>query len=244
MDEAEQLCDRLVVMDKAKIVAEGSPRAAHRAVLDARGAGAALAARRSTSTLDGKLDGLAERVERLPDRLLSTPTTATRPPSRSTSAACVRRASSSGVARSRTCSSGSPAGRSSSRRRTVRATLGSSSTSCSSTAARGAARIFTTFLAPVLFLAAMGVGLGTFVDQSNPAALGGVSYLVFLAPGLLASQAMQTATGESMYPVLSALLWQRTYLGDDHDADPDLEHRHRPAAVARVPPVRRRRRAS
>ena len=31
MDEAEQLCDRLVVMDKARIVAEGSPRAAHRA---------------------------------------------------------------------------------------------------------------------------------------------------------------------------------------------------------------------
>ena len=72
--------------------------------------------------------------------------------------------------------------------------------------------IFTSFLAPVLFLAAMGMGLGTFVNQSNPAALGGVSYLVFLAPGLLASQAMQTATGKSMYPVLSALLWQRTYL--------------------------------
>ena len=34
MDEAEQLCDRLVVMDKAKIVAEGSPREPHRAVLD------------------------------------------------------------------------------------------------------------------------------------------------------------------------------------------------------------------
>lgn len=72
--------------------------------------------------------------------------------------------------------------------------------------------IFTSFLAPVLFLAAMGVGLGTFVNQSNPAALGGVAYLVYLAPGLLATQAMQTATGELMYPVLSALLWQRTYL--------------------------------
>ena len=45
MDEAEQLCDRLVVMDKAKIVAEGSPALAHRAVRDARGHGAALRAR-------------------------------------------------------------------------------------------------------------------------------------------------------------------------------------------------------
>ena len=69
MDEAEQLCDRLVVMDKAKIVAEGSPRQ--------------LIERYSTKevtelrfqpgiqeTLDGKLDGLAERTEWLPDRVL------------------------------------------------------------------------------------------------------------------------------------------------------------------------------
>lgn len=71
--------------------------------------------------------------------------------------------------------------------------------------------LFTTFLAPVLFLLAMGMGLGTFVDKGNPAALGGVAYLVFLAPGLLASQAMQTAAGESMYPVMSGLTWNRTY---------------------------------
>ena len=69
MDEAEQLCDRLVVMDKAKIVAEGSPRQ--------------LIERYSTKevtelrfppdvqdSLDGKLDGLADRIERLADRVL------------------------------------------------------------------------------------------------------------------------------------------------------------------------------
>src|ERR687887_1536215 len=69
MDEAEQLCDRLVVMDKAKIVAEGSPRE--------------LIERYSTREVtemrfpvgieespDGQLDGLGERVERLPDRVL------------------------------------------------------------------------------------------------------------------------------------------------------------------------------
>jgi lipooligosaccharide transport system ATP-binding protein len=69
MDEAEQLCDRLVVMDKAQIVAEGSPRAlieqySTREVLELRFPVGV------QETLDGKLDGLGERVERLPDRVL------------------------------------------------------------------------------------------------------------------------------------------------------------------------------
>ena len=69
MDEAEQLCDRLVVMDKARIVAEGSPRElidhyATREVLELRVSDAV------RGTLDGRLDGLAERVEELPDRFL------------------------------------------------------------------------------------------------------------------------------------------------------------------------------
>jgi lipooligosaccharide transport system permease protein len=71
--------------------------------------------------------------------------------------------------------------------------------------------VFQTILAPVLFLLAMGLGLGTFVDSSASDALQGVAYLAFLAPGLLASQAMQTAAGEAMYPVMSAITWNRTY---------------------------------
>jgi lipooligosaccharide transport system permease protein len=71
--------------------------------------------------------------------------------------------------------------------------------------------VFSTFLSPVLFLAAMGLGLGTFVDQSDSDALGGVAYLAFLAPVLLASQAMQVAAGESMYPIMSGLTWNRTF---------------------------------
>jgi lipooligosaccharide transport system ATP-binding protein len=69
MDEAEQLCDRLVVMDKAKIVAEGSPSAliaqySTREVTELRfPPGIA-------EELDGRLDGIAERVEHLPDRVL------------------------------------------------------------------------------------------------------------------------------------------------------------------------------
>jgi len=69
MDEAEQLCDRLVVMDKAKIVAEGSPRSlierySTREVAELRFPAGV------QDTLDGQLDGLAERIERLPDRVL------------------------------------------------------------------------------------------------------------------------------------------------------------------------------
>ena len=69
MDEAEQLCDRLVVMDKAKIVAEGSPRQlidrySTKEVAEFRFAPGV------QETLDGQLDGLADRIERLPDRVL------------------------------------------------------------------------------------------------------------------------------------------------------------------------------
>ena len=49
------------------------------------------------------------------------------------------------------------------------------------------ASIFTSFLSPVLFLTAMGLGLGAYVSSESSAALGGVPYLVFLAPGLLAA---------------------------------------------------------
>jgi lipooligosaccharide transport system permease protein len=71
--------------------------------------------------------------------------------------------------------------------------------------------IYSSVLMPVLYLGAMGLGLGTLVNQHGTAGLGGVSYLVFLAPGLIAATAMQTAVGESMYPVYSAVKWQRTY---------------------------------
>jgi lipooligosaccharide transport system ATP-binding protein len=74
MDEAEQLCDRLVVMDKGKIAAEGSPlelirRYSTREVVELR-------FRRENrpeevaAELKSRLDGLVRRLEALPDRLL------------------------------------------------------------------------------------------------------------------------------------------------------------------------------
>jgi lipooligosaccharide transport system permease protein len=69
------------------------------------------------------------------------------------------------------------------------------------------------FLSPILFLAAMGFGLGGFVDRANPGALAGLSYATFLAPGLLAAQAMQTASFESTYPIMGRIVWNRIYHG-------------------------------
>jgi lipooligosaccharide transport system permease protein len=71
--------------------------------------------------------------------------------------------------------------------------------------------VVSTVLFPVLFLASMGVGLGSLVDSSASRGVDGHSYLVFLAPGLLAATAMQTGVGESTYPVMGAIKWIKTY---------------------------------
>jgi lipooligosaccharide transport system permease protein len=66
-------------------------------------------------------------------------------------------------------------------------------------------------LNPVLYFAALGVGLGALVDRADPGGLGGVAYLTFVAPGLLAATAMQIAAGEASQPVRSAVEWTKTY---------------------------------
>jgi lipooligosaccharide transport system permease protein len=71
--------------------------------------------------------------------------------------------------------------------------------------------VVSSFLNPTLFLAAMGLGLGTLVDRRGPSSLGGADYLVFLAPGLLIATAFQTGAQEATYPVMAALKWTRTY---------------------------------
>lgn len=71
--------------------------------------------------------------------------------------------------------------------------------------------LFTSFLQPMLFLLSMGLGLGAFVDAGGADLLGGVSYLHFLAPGLLAAACMQTASFESAFPIISKMTWQRNY---------------------------------
>jgi lipooligosaccharide transport system permease protein len=63
---------------------------------------------------------------------------------------------------------------------------------------------------PALYLAAMGITLGILVDRGHGLPVG-VTYLVFLAPALLVAAAMQTAVGESSYPVMGGIKWDRSY---------------------------------
>jgi len=70
---------------------------------------------------------------------------------------------------------------------------------------------FSTLLSPILFLSAMGLALGSLVPGVTR--FGGVSYLAFLAPGLLAAQAMQTATLESSWPLFAGFKWLKTFEG-------------------------------
>lgn len=77
------------------------------------------------------------------------------------------------------------------------------------------ATVVSSLLQPVLLLVAFGVGFGSLIGTSGRAAqaTGGVPYLMYLAPALLAVGAVQTATLESTYPVFSAFKWGRIYEG-------------------------------
>ncbi len=70
------------------------------------------------------------------------------------------------------------------------------------------------FLTPLLFLGSLGLGIGQAIDRSGAAgtaALGGVRYLAFLAPGLLAATAMQVGAGESLWSVQGGFKWHRFF---------------------------------
>jgi len=75
--------------------------------------------------------------------------------------------------------------------------------------------LFVSFAQPVLFLVAFGVGVGALIndDPSASRRIGGVPYLAFVAPGLLAAACMVTAMVDSTWPVMSAIKWSRQYHG-------------------------------
>jgi lipooligosaccharide transport system permease protein len=69
--------------------------------------------------------------------------------------------------------------------------------------------VFSSFLLPTLFLIALGLTVGRYVDARANGL--GVPYLDYIAPGVLASTALQVAVGESSFPVFAAFTWTRTY---------------------------------
>jgi lipooligosaccharide transport system permease protein len=68
--------------------------------------------------------------------------------------------------------------------------------------------VFSSFVLPVLFFVSMGLTVGAYVDRTGSL---GVRYVDYIAPGVLASTALQVAVGESTWPVHSAFQWSRIY---------------------------------
>ena len=71
---------------------------------------------------------------------------------------------------------------------------------------------------PLVYLAAIGIGLGHLVNhhlaaEHGAGTIGGVSYLAFVTPGILAASMMQIAVHEATYPVMGAMRWDYAYLG-------------------------------
>ena len=68
----------------------------------------------------------------------------------------------------------------------------------------------TALITPALYVLAVGIGLGSLVDSSS-GGIGGVPYLVFVAPGLLVSTIVLSASAETSYPVMEGFKWGRHY---------------------------------
>ncbi len=71
------------------------------------------------------------------------------------------------------------------------------------------------FLGPLMYLGAIGFGLGSLVD-AGAADLGSVdgqalTYVAFLAPGLVAGTGLQIASGEAIFGTMAAMKWKRTF---------------------------------
>ena len=237
MDEAEQLCDRLVVMDKAKIVAEGSPRE--------------LIERYSTREVDraalpGGRPGDARRPARRARRAAGAAARprprllrrrrggrGRRPPARSPAR---DRARPPVDARGRVPPADRPqpdrVADMALRRRPRLARRAAHAVPDRPSAGRGGPYEHMLLLYRRTWRgvdlrhvpdagdvpAAMGVGLGAFVDQADSAALGGVSYLAFLAPGLLVSTVMQTGVVRGDVPDPRRLQLDRPVPRDACDA--------------------------
>jgi lipooligosaccharide transport system permease protein len=72
--------------------------------------------------------------------------------------------------------------------------------------------VWSSVLGPLFYLGAMGYGLGSLVDKNGTASLGGVPYVVFVAPAVLAVQAMNSGLSNALFPVFGGIHWNRTYI--------------------------------
>ena len=71
--------------------------------------------------------------------------------------------------------------------------------------------VISSFVSPLFYVVAMGVLLGGFIKGDPTRLEGATSYLAFVAPGMVAAQAMTTVFGEMTYPVMGSIKWHRSY---------------------------------
>jgi lipooligosaccharide transport system permease protein len=71
--------------------------------------------------------------------------------------------------------------------------------------------VFSAFIEPLVVLAGLGIGLGVLVGDKAAAITGGVSYVAYIAPALMASSAMNLGAGEAAWPILARVAWVRIY---------------------------------
>jgi lipooligosaccharide transport system permease protein len=72
--------------------------------------------------------------------------------------------------------------------------------------------VWSSVFGPLFYLGAMGYGLGSLVDKNGTASLGGVPYVVFVAPAVLAVQAMNSGLTNALFPVFGGIHWNRIYI--------------------------------
>ena len=215
MDEAEQLCDRLVVMDGGRIVAEGSPRG----LIDQHATREVLELRLHRDELGNDqvgdddeaavaaIDGIGDRVEVLPDRILVY--------------AHDGEAALAEVHRRGIEPVGSLVRRSSLEDVFLRLTGRMLITMATPTIVRvwesefavyrktWTSHVVLAFVQPLLYLLGIGLGVGALIDVNadSVSALGGISYFAYLAPALLATTAMISAGQASLWQVLDGFFW-------------------------------------
>lgn len=69
--------------------------------------------------------------------------------------------------------------------------------------------VITSFLTPLMYVLAMGVLLGGFIEGDPDQLEGATTYLAFIAPGLVAGHAMQLVVGEVTWPVMGMVKWNK-----------------------------------
>jgi lipooligosaccharide transport system permease protein len=71
--------------------------------------------------------------------------------------------------------------------------------------------LFSSFVTPLLYLSAMGLGLMHLMNPSSVSAFDGFDYVHFLGPGILAAAVMQSSVFESTFPIMGKIMWRRNY---------------------------------